>query len=236
MTSASQRLNRLLRRHLKIHLCRLPAPRGWLRLHDLQMLSGRRKIERIFDVGANVGQSALEFAEAFPGARIDCFEPVRSTFQELARTTARCSRIEAHAFGFSETAGQMPIHVAEDSVFSSLSVAAAPGVQRTEMAEFRTIDGFLEASPDLRVDLLKIDTEGHDLEVLKGASGALEAGRIGIIQVECGIGRRNPRFQALENFVSLLEPSGFGLMGIYDQRDWEGELRLGFANAVFVAH
>jgi hypothetical protein len=39
------------------------------------------KISTIFDVGANVGQSALKFQEAFPRARIHSFEPVSATYK-----------------------------------------------------------------------------------------------------------------------------------------------------------
>lgn len=47
-----------------------------------------------------------------------------------------------------------------------------------------TLDAFMEANGIERIDLLKIDTEGFDLAVLKGASHALDAGRIGTIQFE----------------------------------------------------
>src|SRR5262245_13201981 len=54
--------------------------------YDIKKTGGQIGI--IFDVGANVGQSAQKFREAFPKARICCFEPVRSVFNKLTANTA----------------------------------------------------------------------------------------------------------------------------------------------------
>ena len=53
----------------------------------------------LFDVGANVGNWALEAAALAPAARIHAFEIVPDTAAELARRTAALGRVEANAFG-----------------------------------------------------------------------------------------------------------------------------------------
>src|SRR5690606_3668734 len=49
--------------------------------HDLRRLAPGFRARMIFDVGANKGQTAVEFLSAFPGATIHSFEPVLRTFR-----------------------------------------------------------------------------------------------------------------------------------------------------------
>lgn len=55
------------------------------------------------------------------------------------------------------------------------------------------------------VDILKIDTEGHELAVLRGAHGLLARGAVGYIQFELGVANLDTR-TFLKDFVDLLEP------------------------------
>ena len=54
---------------------------------DINRLSPNLKVEIIFDVGANLGQSALHYRQKFPQAKIYSFEPVTKAFQKLQAAT-----------------------------------------------------------------------------------------------------------------------------------------------------
>src|SRR5687768_17470636 len=58
------------------------------------------QVSVVFDVGANVGQSALRFTAGFPEARIYCFEPVKETFSRLRENVSRYERISCYQIGF----------------------------------------------------------------------------------------------------------------------------------------
>ena len=86
------------------------------------------------------------------------------------------------------------------------------------------------------IDILKIDTEGFDIEVLKGASTMLKANQISFIQVEAGMNPHNKLHIPLQQFVDYLTPYGYVLFGIYEQHlEWTGEKRLSFSNPVFIS-
>lgn len=58
--------------------------------------------------------------------------------------------------------------------------------EKQEAVSLKTLDGYCEEKNIQAVDFLKIDVEGHELEVLRGAERMLKGGRIGIIQFEYG--------------------------------------------------
>src|SRR5687768_17293358 len=74
---------------------------------DLDLYLPNTPIRTVFDVGANVGQSATRFAQEFPGAAIHSFEPVASTFEKLSRAVP--SRVRCHqiALGAAQDTGRM---------------------------------------------------------------------------------------------------------------------------------
>jgi hypothetical protein len=99
----------------------------------------------------------------------------------------------------------------------------------TSLEEVPTIRGdeFCEGQGVKKIDFLKIDAEGHDLEVLKGFEGMLARSRVGVVQVEVWFGHSDrPR---LETFQSWLGPE-YVLWRLVHQR---GGARLQYCDAVF---
>jgi hypothetical protein len=84
---------------------------------------------------------------------------------------------------------------------------------------------------------MKIDTEGYDLHVLRGARGMLADQKIDLVQVEAGISPENVRHVRLEAMKSYLEERDYFLFGFYDQvPEWPtGRPHLRRANAVFIS-
>lgn len=143
--------------------------------------------DRFIDVGANVGDwlgMARESGAGRPFAAL-AFEPSESAFAELNRR-------------FGGDSGIMLSNVALGGAPGSLEFFEEPGAGRgsTLVAEFMrtrgttrtvtvtTLDAALRDAGWNRVDLLKIDAEGYDLQVMRGAHEAIFARAIGVIQFE----------------------------------------------------
>ena len=189
-------------------------------------------INTIFDVGANIGQSALKFREAFPKSLIYCFEPVSSIFRELKATVSGDSNINCYSLAFSCNPGNGTIYLAQGATQNSF--IPMPDTIGTESVSVKTVDNFASENCIERIDLLKIDTEGHDLEVLKGASHMLSGGRTAFVLAEVGFNPMDNRHVLFDDVRSLLMEKGFSLFGIYDQElEWTGEQRIRFANVCF---
>jgi hypothetical protein len=77
-----------------------------------------------------------------------------------------------------------------------------------ESTKVTTVDAFASRRGLRRVDLLKIDVEGHELNVLRGASKMLSAHQIGVVQFEFGGCNLDTRTN-FHDFYSLMTGYGF---------------------------
>lgn len=188
-------------------------------------------IDVALDVGANVGQTALRFRDEFPEAEVHSFEPITSTYRQLAEAVAGHS-IECHNVALGRAPGSLRMAAVPGSVNNGTAKTGQP----SQDVEVTTGDHWCRENDIVEVSLLKIDTEGFDLDVLVGFSGLLQANAVKIVQVEAGINRANTKHVPLEAFRGFLEPMGYGLFGLYDQvSEFRGVPLLRRCNPVFIA-
>src|SRR5580704_8550002 len=123
-----------------------------------------------------------------PTARVIAFEPHPTTFAVLQDLTRDMRPVSLINKAVGDQVGRLKLYdfrFCDGSTQASLSEAAI-GLYSDDIVEHPveciTIDAFMAESGIDRVDLLKIDTEGHDLAVLKGARNALRDRRIKMIQ------------------------------------------------------
>lgn len=175
----------------------------------------QQKVELIFDVGANKGQSCLPYQQAFPKARIHAFEPVPESFELLCQrieegSEGKSDRIVAHNLALSDRAGSLTFTRMGHSTINR--VARAGYVGSTQEVEAITLAAFCVAQGIEQIDLLKIDTEGHDLAVLRGCGDMLP--RISFIQCEASANQYNTFHNAFTEIFDFLSKRNFYLFGI----------------------
>ncbi|MBA2706441.1 MAG: FkbM family methyltransferase [Gemmatimonadaceae bacterium] len=153
-------------------------------------------VNTVFDVGANVGQSYLRFRNDFPQAAIYCFEPVKSTYESLCLAVRHDARARAEHLALGSTPGQQTIEASvEWNVLNSVrdDVKNSASDVRAETVTIETLDNYCAVNAITAIDLLKIDSEGYEMEVLEGARQNLGAGSIGAVLCEVGFSSRNRR-------------------------------------------
>lgn len=208
------------------------SPRGTDLFHDIAGWLPNTRVATIFDVGANVGQSARAYRKAYPAAAIHSFEPVPATFARL-QAAVRGLNVAAHPVALGAAAASAQVAETSSSTRNTITLGAAG----EGSVAVQTLDAFCSNKGIDRISLLKVDTEGHDLEVLRGAAEMLGAQRIDIVEVEAGMTRRNDYHQPLEALKSHLEDHGYLLFGVYDQiGEWTSRHPwLRRANLVFIS-
>jgi FkbM family methyltransferase len=237
--SAKDTVVSLLRRLTGAHIYRI-LPRGLDLLHDLRNSFPGHRVEIIFDVGANVGQSVERFLPWYAGARVYCFEPVGATFRRLTANVAGEPRVQCLQMALGTLVGNARMIVGDRSDMSHLVVGGDGATASDETAEtvaMSTVDKFCDDHGIGRIHYLKIDAEGADLDVLIGAESMLRAERVDIIEVEAGMNRTNTRHVAWQSFESFLADRGYLLFGVYEQvTEWPtGEPQLRRANLAFIS-
>ena len=190
----------------------------------------------IFDVGANVGQSATEFADAYPDAAVYAFEPVSAAYRRnwLRRHDRPRPGVELPPCDGSR-AGRATMR-STGTFRGNRIVPGHRGGPEHEDVDVITGDAFCESHGIEHIDLLKVSAVGHDLDVLVGFSRMLGVGAIDVVQVEASSYVENVRMVALQRLVGYLEPFDYHLFGIYQQaRDFRGEPTLARITPVFIS-
>lgn len=214
-----------------VHLTRT-LPRGTDMTIDVNRIVDRKSVSVVFDVGANVGQSIDVFLIAFPNATVHAFEPVSKNYVTLRHRYESNPRVIVNCVGLSDSARVAEIHVNPDVTECSLEFSYGDSVRETIVLD--TIDAYCAKASVTQIDFLKIDVEGHELNVLHGARETLSRNSISFLFLETELIRSDRHFVSVQEYAELLGTFGYSLVGIYDQmREWDGNHRLQFANVLF---
>lgn len=146
----------------------------------------------ILDVGGNLGLFSLHVARRFPDRIIHTFEPNPYTFDALQRNLARngCTQIQAHACAVAAHDGETnfqadPVNRATTHIADGPSrndhASRCPAVVRVTCL---TLDTFVRTHAIESVSLLKVDVEGYEELVFKGAEHLLASGMAKTIYYE----------------------------------------------------
>lgn len=143
----------------------------------------KRGLGVVFDVGANVGAYSEAILEVAPSAQVHCFEISPATRQTLANRFRAFERVRIVEAGLLNESREVAVgHAVDDPTLTSLHDTA----YATSLDEIRS--SVLTGSEYMRtmnidtIDLLKVDTEGHDLEVLQGFGSDIN--KVRVIQFE----------------------------------------------------
>jgi len=191
--------------------------------HDAAL--GSDSFATVIDVGANKGQFAVYARIRWPNARLICFEPLPEPRAKLARVTR--GRAEIHDCALGAEPGEGRMHLATRTDSSSLLALSAR--QKTifgmeQAGELRVPIKRLDAclsTPLPRPVLLKIDVQGFEFEVLKGATDLLP--HIDTVYVEASYVELYEGQALHEEIERHLTEAGFSLAGRYNTHVHEGE-------------
>lgn len=166
------------------------------------------------DVGANTGAWSRLAAAAWKTGNVHAFEIAPGTARRFRDATAACAdrrRIMLHEFGLSDVPGIVPMYLVphQDDLTCSDPHRAASGSIRFD-GEVSTVDAFCRQHRIDHIDFLKIDVEGDEFRVLKGASEMLSGGRISCIQFEYGAFSTDTRFLLKDYYAMLAEKYEIG--------------------------
>ena len=145
----------------------------------------------LFDVGANVGKYSAMLNSAFPNSSIYAFEPNSNTFNVLVKNLD-CQNINSYQLGLDSKCRKQKMYTYSNdhisghaSIYKNVLTDLHGANELIEIDfETTTVDTFCMGNNIYHIDFMKIDTEGHELEVLIGASDMILNNKIDVIQFE----------------------------------------------------
>lgn len=170
----------------------------------------------IFDVGANKGQSADFFLGIRPGANVTSFEPNPTLFQYLSSKFTGNNQVKLVNKGVSNAVQLLTFYINKLDLTSSfeplnpdskylatkakvLGLKPSEIIQETIEIETISLRTYIESNHIDHIDLLKIDTEGHELKCLLGLF-PLTGCHIDRIQLE---NHQDDMYQTPDSFESI---------------------------------
>lgn len=157
----------------------------------------------IFDVGAHTGQFSRKYGELFPDAKIYAFEPNPSTFEKLRGKSS--GNVTPLNFACSSRAGTLRMTNKLCSTGNRVDPDGEIEVKATTVADMM---GELQID---RLGFLKVDAEGHDVEVLRGSPLSL----IDFVQVETMLNRHDPQGTFYAPVYDYMTSQGFYVFNLY---------------------
>jgi FkbM family methyltransferase len=180
----------------------------------------------IFDVGANVGQTALRYRSLFPRAVLHCVEPFGPSFEQLNKALDGDSNVVLHRLALAAASGSARLNVNTSAATNSLLQSDARAArywgrglldtERTVEVVTRTLDELCAERNIRHIDVLKIDVQGGEYAVLEGARDLLSAQRIDLIYMEVIMAPTYVGQRELRDYLTLLGSSRYRLFDFYN--------------------
>lgn len=198
----------------------------------------------ILDVGANVGQTLEKYARVMPHALIHSIEPFPESFQRLKETASAKPPATAYQLALGAEGGEADFHV-NPAYHTRNSLLTRPTngrryyrdgseLPQTVKVKVVALDEFCIQAGISRINLLKLDVQGAELQVLRGGRRLLESQAVDLIFTEVMFVPHYEGGPLFHDIDSALRRDGYSLYGIYDLViASNGQLR--YANALYLS-
>jgi FkbM family methyltransferase len=200
--------------------------RGFHLLKDLRFYASQFNLstETIFDVGANIGQTSIELRKYFSDATIHAFEPIDSTFEILDRNLGNAQKIILNNFALGSEKKELEILVYSESLINSLLNEVNSQDRQISLGKDRQtqIVNIIKGGDYSKINnlesifLLKTDTEGYDLDVLRGFEAMIIDKKIIFIFAEVTFDEADVSHTSFLKINEYLNSHGYKFSGMYD--------------------
>jgi len=195
----------------------------------------------IVEAGAFDGNDTNKMALQWPNGIIHAFEPVPEIYQRLLNNTTQFSNICYHPFALSDHNGTAHFYISERP--SKPGIASQAGslhkpkerlskspliFPRTTTVNTITLDSWANENGVSAIDLLWLDTQGHELAILQAAPQLIK--NINVVLAEVSFIESYEGQPRYEDVVTWMADHGFEYVG----RDFSDTTTTFFGNVLFV--
>ena len=184
----------------------------------------RGNVNVIFDVGANRGNSSFEYSKIFPNSMIHSFEPFPDSYELFINLHKGNLNVKLNKYALSNDIGKSILNINKSIDTNSFLESIEMGANSDKgcvsvgrmLVETNTLDNYCSKNNINAIDILKIDVQGSEMEVLRGAVDMLNNGRIKLIYIETYFKQQYLNQPLFHDISKLLYDYNFLLNDVYD--------------------
>jgi len=196
-------------------------------IFEPRLMNWLRRVTRpgdtFIDVGANVGYVSI-FASSWvgPNGRVIAFEPSRKAHERLQHNLEMngCSNVLPVNVGCSSVTGEVTLRTPGRDLGRAHVGPARFADESAETISITTLDQFIASNAISRIGVIKIDVEGHDIEVLRGGMAVIEGQRPAVL-IEVGVDPSRPLGASIGDVLALLEPLRYQCILLQDESAYD---------------
>ena len=193
-------------------------------LQDISVYFTERSITYV-DVGAYVGDVFLKLAGSrqIKVREAHLYEPNPTSYQALTSKLESCRLPTLHAYHLAVGARPEILHfnAAQSMTRVVEPEQGSPQISNTFTAHSVSLDEQARLFTDQKINLLKIDVEGRELDVLMGATALLQAQRIDMLYIEVGFNGQGTQQTYFADIDRFLQDKGYRVFRLYEQmNEW----------------
>ena len=180
-------------------------------------------LDNIIDVGANSGQFTKVASNFYPNAKINSFEPLPNLYPKIERLFSANKNITTHNLALGNEVGVIKFNKYNFGHVSSILQISADNIHFPQSdndlekidVQIKTLDSLsLLNKENPGITLLKLDVQGYELEVLKGAEETLK--NIDYIVIEANLEQLYINQPSLNQMYNYLDSKGYEIKGMLD--------------------
>lgn len=212
---------------------------GYALKHDLPLIVSQPH-PVCFDIGANLGQTIQFFQDCFARPTIHAFEPSSITYAALAARSFG-KGVLLHQIAFGEQVGRQAFRNYEQPELSSFlelnrnrteSIFAEEDLISVETVTVETLDHFCSEHRIQHIDLLKIDTQGFELAILRGGRELFEQRRVTAVLLELNFSKLYEEQADPLTIIQFLREYNLQLVDFYE-KERMNDRELSWTTALF---
>jgi FkbM family methyltransferase len=196
-------------------------------LRDLKSIAGQSKRLTIFDIGANIGQTAIEFKDQFQNSDIYSFEPDSEAHSKLTEQTKNYKNIKTFNLGFGNTTDKLELNINKASGGNSLlplsekinQFVTGDWTEKIGLREvdITTLNAFCSDNKIKSIDILKIDTQGYELKIIEGGDKVITPDFTRMVYIEVLFVELYKQQAYFNDIYATLTQRGYKLAGFYNE-------------------
>ena len=189
----------------------------------------------IFDIGAYVGDTIKQFKSSFPESYIHAFEPFDESFAILKNQYQKIEKLYLNNIALGDSPlSNAKMYITQNKGSSSLLQPIKDANQFWEgnplltekevKVDVTSIDSYCQKKNIKSIDILKIDVQGNEINVLKGAKHMLKERRIKLIFTEISIAHNYKEQSEIGEVIKLLRGNKYKIFNFFKMKHKEGRL------------